>query len=161
MRSVRTWLGLLLVALAGGCDSVTPIYRASTGGFAGSDISPKGTWTATGSLSNPQAALDEDLATAARSDLRVAEPELTLDLKRLCLFQTVIVEHGAEPNGHGRTVSVSTSEDGRLFLQRHVGPGTRRVTILCLPVPVLARYVRLKAAGSGSMPWNVAEVYLQ
>jgi hypothetical protein len=160
----RWWIWPCLVAMAaalGGCDSVAPIFRPTTGGWAGADISPKNTWTATGTVSNPQLAVDNDLSTAARSDYRQGDAELTIDLKRMCLFQTVIIEHGSERDSHARNVTVATSPDGKNFVDRHTVPGVRRVTVVSLPAPVLARYVRLKADNSGLRPWNVAEVYLQ
>jgi len=58
-------------------------------------------------------------------------------------------------------VAVATSLDGEAFVERHQAPGTRRVTILSLPEPVLARYVRVRAARPGDQPWSLAEVFLQ
>ena len=152
---------LATAAMLGGCDNVYPIYQPTTGGHAGAHITPKQSWSARGTVRDVGFAIDDDVNTAARSDLRQNDAELVIDLKQLCLFQTVIIEHGSERDGHPRAVSVATSTDGKTFQERHVGPGTRRVTILSLPAPVLARYVRLKVATPGLQAWNVAEVYLQ
>ena len=72
----------------------------------------------------------------------------------------VIIEHGADELAFAPRVAVQTSLDGAVFTQRYVGVGSRRVTILYLGGPVLARYVRLQALASGQRPWAVAEIYL-
>ena len=84
-----------------------------------------------------------------------------IDLKALCVFQTVILDHGADETEHCRLVGVATSIDGTTWVDRHSAPGTRRVTILSLPEVVIARYVRLRALAPGPAPWVIAEVYLQ
>ena len=155
---------IVLIFLAGamvGCDVVAPVYTPSTGGYLGADITPKNTWSVRGNLANPSAAADEDLATAARSNYQYTGAELIIDLKKVCLFQTVIIEHGAARSGHCRSVDVSTSVDGKIFNNRYIAPGTRRLTIVSLPAPTLARYVRIKAVRPGRSRWAVAEVYLQ
>ena len=152
---------VLALALAGGCDEVGQVYTSTTGGYLGSDISPKRTWRLSGELYNPSAAADGDFATAARSDYEYRGATLTIDLKRVCLFQTIIIEHGAGEHGHARRIAVATSIDGKEFAQRYWAPGKRRVTILSLPKPVLARYVRLQVARPGPRPWNIAEIYIQ
>lgn len=161
MNYLRKCTGLLLLLVVTvGCE-VTPIYKPTTGGYFGADITPKNTWSARGNLTNPAAAIDENLATAARSNYQYAGAELTIDLKRVCLFQTVIIEHGAARAGHCRSVDISTSIDGKTFSNRNTSPGTRRVTIVSLPKATLARYVRIKAARPGRSRWAIAEVYLQ
>ena len=152
---------LFLTGVVVGCDVVAPIYNPSTGGYLGADITPKDTWTVRGDLANPAAAIDQDLATAARSNYQYRGAELIIDLKKVCLFQTVIIEHGAARSGHCRSVDVSTSVDGKIFNNKYVAPGTRRITIISLPAPTLARYVRIKAVKPGRSRWAIAEVYLQ
>lgn len=156
--------GIVLIFLAGvvvGCDVITPVYSPSTGGYLGADITPKNTWSVRGDLTNPAAAADEDLATAASSNYQYQGAELIIDLKKVCLFQTVIIEHGGAKSGHCRSVDVSTSVDGKIFNNRYIAPGTRRLTIVSLPAPTLARYVRIEAAKPGRSRWVIAEVYLQ
>lgn len=143
-----------------GCNHVGGIYKSTTGHLGG-DISPKNTWLAGGDLQNPSGAIDGDMATAARSDYDYSGATITIDLRRPCVFQTVVVDHGASEHGHASTVAVATSADGKNFVDRHVSPGKRRVTILCLPKPVLARYLRLRVTAPGVQPWNIAEIYLQ
>ncbi len=153
-------LAVLVMGLVG-CDQAVPVYTATTGGYLGADISSKRLWRLTGEMANPQAAADEDLTTSAQSDYNSAGAALTIDLGRPCLFQTVILDHGNARDGHARRIAVAVSMDGRTFIDQHVGPGKRRVTIVSLPKPVLARYVRVRVVGSGPQPWSVAEVYLQ
>ena len=160
LRRLAVIAGVLALPIAG-CNHVGGIYRSTTGGYLGADISKKNTWLARGDLQNPSAAIDGDMATAARSDYDYSGATITIDLGRPCLFQTVIVDHGAGEHGHASTVAVSTSADGKNFIDRHVSPGKRRVTILCLPKPVLARYLRLWVKSPGVQPWNIAEIYLQ
>ncbi|KPK79280.1 MAG: hypothetical protein AMJ81_13510 [Phycisphaerae bacterium SM23_33] len=149
-----------MAAGAAGCDPPR-LYTPTEGGYMGATITPKTTWIVRGNLSTPSAAADENLASIARSDYDYAGAHLTIDLGQPCMFQTVIIDHGREDRGHCRTVGVATSLDGRLWIGRHTGPGTRRVTILSLPQVVLARYVRIQAAQPGVQPWAVAELYLQ
>lgn len=160
LRWLAVVAGLLACPIAG-CNQVGGIYRSTTGGYLGADITPKKSWQAKGDLHNPGAAIDDDLTTAARSDYQYLGATITVDLRRPCLFQTVILDHGAGEHGHAGKVTVATSMDGKSFLDRHVSPGKRRVTVLCLPKPVLARYVRLRVAAPGAEPWNIAEIYLQ
>ena len=87
--------------------------------------------------------------------------ELTIDLKEMVLFQMVVIDHGRDEHGYCRRVGVATSADGEAFADRHPAPGTRRLTILSLPEPVLARYVRLRVVRPGPRPWSIAEVFLQ
>jgi hypothetical protein len=155
---------IFLIFLAGvmvGCDVVAPVYGPSTGGYLGANITPKNTWSVRGDLSNPSAASDEDISTFARSNHGYTGAELIIDLKKVCLFQTVILEHGADKSGHCREVDISTGLDGRTFSKKYVAPGTRRVTIISLPAPTLARYVRIKAVRPGKSRWSIAEVYIQ
>jgi hypothetical protein len=144
-----------------GCNTVSPIYTQTAGSSAGGSIPPKTTWTIRGDLSNLTLAIDGDVNTAARGEYQQAGAEITLDLGRACMIQTVILDHGQEERGFPRTLSLLTSADGKNFVERHVGPGTRRVTILSLSEPALTRYIRLKVVKPGTLPWSVAEVYVQ
>ena len=162
MNYLRTCVCLVfLVGVMAGCDVVAPVYSPSIGGYLGANITPKDTWVARGNLANPASAVDQDLSTAAISGYQYKEAELTIDLKKVCLFQTVIIEHGAAVGGHCRSVDISTSVDGKIFNNKYITPGTRRVTIASLPAPTLARYVCIKASRPGSNRWVIAEVYLQ
>jgi len=157
---VGTVLICMLLAATAGCDGVSAIYTP-TGGHLGAHISPRNTWTASGDLFDAARAIDGDLLTAAASDHAYAGAELTIDLKQPCIFQTIILEHGRAQRGFCRTVRASTSLDGKLFIDRCAGSGTRRVTHLLFAQPVLARFIRLRAESPGDEPWSIAEVYLQ
>ncbi len=153
----------LLWASAGmiGCEGAPAIYTPTGGGYLGAEISPKNSWAVRGHLANPPAAADGNLATFARSDYAYRGAELTIDLKKVCLFQTVIIDHGIHEHEYCPRTAVATSVDGAIFTDRLAAPGTRRVTVLCLPGPVLARYLRLRAEVPGPRPWSIAEVYVQ
>ncbi len=151
---------IILVVIIG-CDAVFPIYRPTTGGYLGADITPKKTWTCWGNLDNPSAAVDEDLSTIAKSRHSPAGAEITIDLKRLCLFQSIIIEHGQAQMGYCQSLAVLTSVDGKRFTKQYVAPGARRVTIILLPAPTVARYVRLRLLKPGLERWAIAEVFLQ
>lgn len=155
----------LMITLLAGCEGAIPIYRPTTGGYMGTDISEKSTWTARGSVSEPQAAIDGQLATAARGDhsagASAGTSDLVIDLGRPCLFQTVILDHGHDEHGYCARVGVETSVDGKVFLRQHEAPGTRRATFLCLPGAVTARFIRLRALVPGNRPWTIAEVFVQ
>lgn len=151
-------LGMVAAALLSGCQ---PDTYSSNGGYLGADICPKKDWTASGTLSNPSYAIDGNLDTAALSDYQYTGAELTIDLHRPCVFQTVIIEHGKNERGFARKIAVATSVDGSVFTDRYVAGDSRKVAILSLPGAVLARYVRIRAVTPNTQPWSIAEVNLQ
>ncbi len=148
--------GLVSAVLGGGCGG--PTY--DTGRAEAAAISPRSAWQATGDLRSVAAAIDQNVATAAVSIETTGRGTITIDLSKPCLFNMVIIEHGADEMGFAPRLAVLTSMDGQTYTQRYLGVGTRRVTILYLGGPVLARYVRLRALTAGQRPWSVAEVYL-
>jgi hypothetical protein len=150
-------IGVAAAALGAGCGG--PIYQ--DGRSEAAVITMRSTWRASGDLRNVAAAIDENISTAAVSAETSGRGTITLDLGKACLFNMVVIEHGPDEMGFATRVAVLTSIDGENFTQRIIGIGTRRVTILYLGGPVLARYVRLRALTSGQRPWSVAEVYLQ
>jgi hypothetical protein len=151
------WIGLLsLTCLLAGCGD-----GGSYHDLGGANMSNRRTWTARGDLKDPSFAIDSNMNTAALSGADYTNTSLVIDLKQPCVFHTVIIEHGQSEMGFPRTVGVATSMDGVKFTERYQGPGTRKVTILLLPQPVLARYVRLQALRPGREPWSLAEVHLQ
>ena len=154
--------GATLSAALAGCEDVAPIYTQGTGGYMGASITPKTSWTVSGNLNDLKAAIDGNVNTAAHSTQYQYEgSEITLDLKGMCLFQTIIIDHGKESEGYARLVAVKTSADGREFKDRYTGVGSQRVTLLLLPEPVLARYIRLQVVRAGYRPWAVGEIYIQ
>jgi hypothetical protein len=116
-------------------------------------------WTITGQMENLQAAIDGKVATAAVSRPGAMTASLTVDLHKVSLFNMIAIEHGPNPEGSSRRVSVFTSLDGKDFTLLHTSPGTRRRTYLSVLTPVLARYVRLQAIVEEDVPWSVAEIY--
>jgi hypothetical protein len=156
---VRRLVMIVWLAAVVGAGCSGPIYQDGRAEAAVITLRP--TWQASGDLQSPGAAIDGNIATAAVSTDASGRGTLTLDLSKPCLFNTVIIEHGPDEMGFAPRVAVLTSMDGQTFTQRYVGIGTRRVTILYLGAPVLARYVRLRALTAGQRPWSVAEVYLQ
>jgi hypothetical protein len=153
-------LAALLAGLAG-CESLVVVWPDSRGPFRDAPLTDKSKWSAYGTVSNPRLAIDGDINTEARADGRHGEPEITIDLGRECLFQSVIISHGNSPDAFCRTVTVATSLDGRAYVDQYNAPGTRSVTILCMDKPVLARFVRLKATRPGIQQWALAEISLQ
>ena len=139
----------------------SPIYNDYAGETFGMKITPKHTWKAAGTLTNSPAAIDGNLVTVARSDNYQAAAELTVDLQGNCVFKSVIIDHGQSQHGFARKVRIATSVDGKVFVNRYTAHGTRRVTHLLLPKPVLARHVRIQVITPGERGWAVAEVYVQ
>lgn len=155
---------LLLMTLAGlgpGCTPAGPIYEGDSGGFLAESITPRTQWTPSSNLSDPAAAIDNDLNTAASAGNASAGYVIVLDLAKPCLFQTIIIDHGPAEMGYCGAIEVATSIDGRQFVTEYRTFGTRRVTIISLPEPTLGRYVRLQCQSPGPEPWSVAEIYLQ
>ncbi len=163
MKCTTKWLCLTLAAavLAGpGCEPAV-IQPDNIDQRLGVHITPKSTWKASGSATDPSAAIDGLMSTAARADFRSGGTDLIIDLQEPCHFQMIKIDHGQSEFGHGSRIGVATSMAGRVYTERHVGSGTRRITYLSLPQTVLARYLRLRVVKPGRRPWIVAEVYLQ
>ncbi len=150
---------LLLGSLSPGCkDTATQQTLGPTPIAALGD--PKA-WKVSGELENTGAAVDGRIDTAATSAPSGLGASLTIDLGKTSLFNMVVIEHGPNPEGYARRVSVFTSVDGQKFTLLHTSPGTRRRTYLSVLTPVLARYVKLQAIIEEGRPWSVAEVYFQ
>jgi len=151
--------GLLLVLAVGiaGCGSVYTSGRQ----FSRGAITPRSAWKASGTLKDPAKALDGDLLTAAVSEGNYKDATLDIDLGEVCLFNMVAIDHGPDEMGFCGRVAAETSVDGKEFTRRAEAPGTRKVTIVSLITPVLARYLRLRAVDVGVEAWSVAEVHLQ
>ena len=146
-------------ALCSGC--VGPMHGETARKTPAAAITPRASWTAYGLLENPELAIDDKVNTAAVSKDSYAGATLTIDLGKPCLFNMVVVDHGFRKDGFCRQMALLTSMDGRQFHQGHTVYGTRRLTIVALVAPRMARYVRLEAVQPGAEPWAVAEVYLQ
>ncbi len=156
------WRGWLWITLAGcltGGGCAGNIY--DEGRAEAAAISLRRTWKVTGDMQSVASAIDQNIGTAAVSSTSDGKGTITIDLSKPCLFNMVVIEHGNNEMGFARRVAVLTSLDGEIFTQRYAGLGTRRVTILYMGAPVLARFVRLRALVAGDHPWSVAEVYLQ
>jgi len=123
-------------------------------------VSPFQDWKVTGNLQEPQKAADGSAATAAVAR-RGHNAQITIDLGTACLFNMIAVNHGPDQFGFCRRLAVLTSLDGKAFDRRTVLPGTRHITVLLLPRPTLARYIRLQVVLRGSRPWSVAEIFVQ
>ncbi|MFW6066217.1 MAG: discoidin domain-containing protein [Planctomycetota bacterium] len=124
-------------------------------------VSSLSKWEVTGDVSPAGAVADGNPATAAVSDQQYRGAQITIDLGKPCLLNTVVVDHGRRQFGFPRRMTVLTSMNGKDFQQRVTVPGTRRVTTACLLTPVLGRYVRLRAEVPGDQPWAIAEVRIR
>ncbi len=154
------WTCLLGAGVVTGCGPSGPIYR-DAGGIIPSSVTPKANWVASGDPQRPAAAIDGDVTTAAATTGSYVGQALTIDLTKACLFQMVVVEHGSQEQGFAGSVEVAVSTDGQSFQTEYTVPGTRRVTIICLPQPTLARYIRLRVLRPGPAPWHLAEIYIR
>jgi hypothetical protein len=155
------WRWFLRIALAGCAAGMGCAGEYGGGHSEAAVISPRSTWRAAGDLQSVASAIDQNPGTAAVSTAPDGRGTITIDLGKPCLFNMVVIEHGSNEMGFARRVAVLTSMDGEIFTQRYAGVGTRRVTILYMGTPVLARFVRLRAIVAGEQPWSVAEVFLQ
>ncbi|MFW6133196.1 MAG: discoidin domain-containing protein [Planctomycetota bacterium] len=147
--------------LAAGC-APSDLYR-NTRQFTSGTLTPRSDWQATGrGFDKPALAIDDEPLTVARTSRRYGNAHLTLDLGEVCLFNMVIIDHGGtDEMGFAGRVAVLTSIDGEKFTRCAAAPGTRRITIIPIVTPILARYVRIQAVSPGGRPWSVAEVHLQ
>lgn len=162
MRAAFLWFIILAAAAMPLCGCMGGrIYDAAAPRAPASAISERHSWEISGNLSDPARAIDGYVETAAVAENGGGAAQLTVDLGKPGLFNMVIVDHGGEEFGFPKRMALETSLDGQNFTPRYEVLGTRRVTLLVLPAPVLARYVRLRASEPGSRPWAVAEIYLQ
>ena len=159
-RIAPAWVGVWACLAIAGCGPASTIYTGSRG-FLAASVTPKSMWRAFGDVIDPAAAVDGNVGTAATSGREYTGHAVTIDLGKACLFQTVIIEHGRSDLGYARTVEVATSTHGSGFQTKYTTHGTRRATIISLPRPVLARYLRLRAVRADDRPWSLAEVYIQ
>ncbi len=147
------------VAVAG-CAGGSDIYTEPKGDAPGS-VSPKASWAAVGDVVAPGAAIDGDIRTGAIAQGDYAGRSIAIDLRKACMFQTVVIDHGGGQDGYAAEVELAASVNGRRFDVKYVTVGTRRVTILSLPTPTMARYIRIRATRVGGRSWRLAEVYVQ
>jgi len=154
-------LVLLLCAIFG-CGGL-PEYGGGGGANVPAKITPRTMWRVVGSggIEGAARALDDDRDTAAVSGASYEKAYVTIDLGKVCLFNMVAIDHGPSEYGFCERVAVLTSLDGGAYTPRQSEPGTRRVSIVSLIRPVLARYVRIRADAESGRPWSIAEVYLQ
>lgn len=143
--------------LSAGCEG--PIYHPGLQYFPDA-ISSRDKWVASGTLTDPNKAIDGDLGTAAIAPAGYDTASLVIDLGKLCLLNMIVIDHGADEFGYCRRLAVDTSDDGVQWIRRATVPGLRRVTNVVLTSQVLARYIRLQAVQPGARAWSVAEVYL-
>ncbi|MBS3733574.1 MAG: discoidin domain-containing protein [Phycisphaerae bacterium] len=159
-----TRIGLAVVAVAAlplGCEP-SELYR-NTRQFTEDTLAPRSEWQARGrGFDAPPHAIDSNTQTVARTRRGYGDASLTLDLGDVCLFNMVILDHGsAGEMGFAGRVAVLTSIDGKTFTRCAAAPGTRRITLIPVVTPTLARYVRIQAVSPGGRPWSIAEVHLQ
>lgn len=159
-KALSTGMGMLLIYLLAAAAGCSPEYDSRTR-FPAAAISDKKTWKAGGGIPTPASAIDGDLSTAAVSGYSYENKAIVIDLGKVCLFNTIIVEHGSDQYGFCGRVGISTSIDGKEYTHRAAMLGTRKVSIFLLVTPVLARHVRLQAVVPGNRPWSIAEVYLR
>jgi hypothetical protein len=150
---------LLSLAVAGaGCGSEFTRGR----GPGGSRVTPSRDWTVGGDLKNAEYMTDDRDATAAISGGSYRGAEVTVDFSKPCLMNMIVMRHGdAHEKGFPRRVAVATSMDGENWKHTMVALGKRRVTVISLVTPTLARYIRLRALEEGSEPWAVTELIVQ
>ena len=160
VTSRTSWTAAVILLLAA-CGCTGQVHNPNGPKAPAAAVSPRHRWRATGDLRSPGAAIDGTINTAAVSGVSYPGAALTIDLGEMCLLNTVVIDQGADPKNFPREVTVLTSEDGKIFLRRWEGPGTRRITNAVLFTPILARYVRLQATVPSDRPWSIAEVYLQ
>ena len=148
---------ILLPAMLCGCE----VDYSSREKFPAAEISPRSSWKVSGTLRGCENAIDSDPATAATTGHSYDNSVIIVDLGKICLFNTVIADHGSDEFGFCRRVAILTSIDGKKYTHRTAISGTRQVSFFNLVTPTLARYVRLQAIVPGNRPWSIAELYLQ
>ncbi len=153
------WIAVTAMVV-GGCVP-SGIYTPDGRTSPAAAISKRSQWNVFGDLREPHLAADGLVRTAAVSGNPYDGAMLTIDLGKACLFNMVVIDHGADEYGFPRRLDLLTSMDGQSFRHRWSGPGMRRVTNICPFTPIFARYIRFRVTIPGDRPWSVAEVYVQ
>jgi hypothetical protein len=150
---------MVVAVLLAGCSG--QVYDPAAGAALPGAIPNRYTWRASGDFPKPVFAIDGDVNTVTSTVASYGNASMTIDLGKASIFNMVVMDHGVYEYGFPRRVAVLTSLDGKNFSYRFAGPGTRRVTILSLMTPTMARYVKLQAVEPGDKPWSIAELYFQ
>lgn len=156
-------LGLaLLLAAVFGCNGMPDYHTDTKPPELPSQLTGRDRWriTAGSEIRNAEKAIDDDRGTAAVSGSSYDKAYITIDLGKACVFNMVVIDHGRDEYGFCGRVGVLTSLDNQTYTPQRSEPGTRRVSILSLIRPTLARYVRIRADEQGGRPWSLAEIYL-
>jgi len=142
-----------------GC--VGPIYHPTGQKPLAARITPRQEWRIQSDLHDPAYAVDGQLSTISQSGYDYDNATITIDLGKVCLLNMVVIDHGEKEHGFCRRLVLLTSTNGKKFVRRHISPGNRRVSIVCLMIPTLVRYVKLQVISQGQEPWAIAEIYIQ
>ncbi|MCK5113303.1 MAG: discoidin domain-containing protein [Phycisphaerae bacterium] len=162
ITTVLTGLVCVVVVALGGCD---PQFDLNRGNIFGTDaISSQLTWKIQSQhgFKDAKKSIDgnsNSYAITRGKNYRGAS--LTIDLERQCVFNMVVIIHGAREFDFAKEVQLSISSDGKNFKPCYQTFGTRKITYLPVLTPVTARYIRLTAIEPGAKPWAIAEIYLQ
>ncbi|MCD4825542.1 MAG: discoidin domain-containing protein [Phycisphaerae bacterium] len=114
-----------------------------------------------GTFKNLRGAIDGLAITKAETVGNYRGTSITVDLKRPCIFNTVVLVHGDKPFGFARTISLATSRDGKNFTQQITTQGTRKFTYINLLTSTTARYIRITVVKPGTEPWAISQIYFQ
>ncbi len=149
---------LICFLVTSGCNG--PMYTDGQR-FMPGRITPQRKWVVSSTdLKNPSYAADGNIHTAAVSSASFGVAELTIDLGKQCVFNMVTVDHGSNNFGFVRRVELLTSREGITFQQQASNPDLRRVITFLLKKPVMGRYLKIRTVVGGTIPWTVAEIYL-
>ena len=159
MKFPQVTICVLAAIAATGCG-VSPIYHHQAP-LNRAGISNRSQWRASGGMLQPGNAIDGDVNTSARARIANQGGSLTVDLAKASLFNMVVLDHGNNNLSYRGEIVVLTSLGGEHFTRRYAVPATRRVSIVCLPSPVLARFVRVEMSRPSGTSWAIAEMYLQ
>ena len=114
-----------------------------------------------GKFKNLRGAIDGLAITKAETVGSYRGASITIDLRRPCIFNTVVLTHGDKPFGFAKTISLATSRDGKNFTQQITTYGTRKVTYINLLTSTTARYIRITVVKPGTEPWAISQIYFQ
>lgn len=162
MKIILTGLACVVLAGLAGCD---PQFDLGRGNIFGTDaISSQLAWKVQSQhgFRDARKAIDGNSNSyAITRGKNYSGASITIDLERQCIFNMVVLIHGAREFGFAKEVQLSISTDGKSFKSCYQTFGTRKVTYIPVLTPVTARYIRITAVRPGPKPWAIAEIYLQ
>ena len=121
-------------------------------------------WIATASKNNGNAknAIDDNVSTRWDTSSSMQNGDwFSVDMREEQVFNKLILDQGGSSDDYPRGYEVYVSNDGKNWGEALVtGIGTSDVTVITLPEPQKAQYVKIIQTGKEELYWSIHEFYI-